>query len=276
MDIRRSKIDTRYGDVAIYEVGNGDPLIFLGGYSQPFALADYYGLIERLSEKYKVLLIDLMGYGNSDIAKERWGFSKNLEVIDEVISRLALHGFSIAGHSLGGNYALCYALTNPDKVERIVLLDTYPYMNNLLLSINRIFFFFIQRMVKKARKKGDITYKQVAEKMGYTTGVEKYIPDEIITELENLATMNFLNQNVIDELSDTAKTLKIAFKQKPVAVPCLAFCRSLTFGSVKRLKRKHFPDTEIIHLGKTSHNIHIDNLDVVAEKILSVSRRRIT
>jgi hypothetical protein len=66
------------------------------------------------------------------------------------------------------------------------------------------------------------------------------------------------------------KALKNAFGNNPSGVPCLTFCRSITHGSIKRLKRRHFPNTEIIHLGKTSHNIHVDTLDVVADKILEV------
>jgi esterase/lipase len=270
MNIKRSKHNTQYGDVAVYEVGSGSPLIFLGGYSQPFALADYYGIIEKLSQRYRVILIDLMGYGNSDMAKIKWGFSKNLEVLDTIINRLSLDRFSIIGHSLGGNYAICIALANPGRVDKMILLDTYPYMNAMLLFINRILFYFIKRMVKKAKKKGSITYKQIAEKMGYPTEVEKHIPPAIIAELEELANTKFLNQNVVDELCDVSKALKTVFKNNPSSVSCLAFCRSLTHGSIKKLKRRHFPNTEIIHLGKTSHNIHVDNLDVVAEKILEV------
>jgi hypothetical protein len=31
-------------------------------------------------------------------------------------------------------------------------------------------------------------------------------------------------------------------------------------------QRLHFPNTEIINLGKTSHNIHVDNLDEVSAR----------
>jgi pimeloyl-ACP methyl ester carboxylesterase len=268
MDIARLKIATKRGSIVVYEIGSGEPLVFLGGYSQPFALADYYGIIEKLSETYHVILIDLMGYGNSDIASEKWGFSKNLAVLSEVFAKLALQRFSIIGHSLGGNYALCYALQHPDEIEGVILLDTFPYMNKLLISANSIFFYFIKRRVKNIKRDGQITYKQIAEKMGYPTDAAKDVPIEIIAELEALANTIFLNQNVTDELSDVSRTLATVFMTKPTNVPCLAFCRSSTYSSIKRLKRRHFPNTEIVHLGKTSHHIHVYNMVEVVKKIL--------
>jgi pimeloyl-ACP methyl ester carboxylesterase len=263
--LKRQTIATTYGNIAVYQVGEGEPLVFLAGYSMPFPLADYYKIIERLSEKYSVTLIDLMGYGNSDISGSKWSFHKNLSVINEIIIALKLNdSITFCGHSLGGNYALVYASYHPETVKKIILLDTYPYLNEFFISINKATFFFFGLFVKNRR---NISTERISKLMKYGD-IEGALPPGIVSELTEISKRRFLNQNVLDELRDVPEVIRRAFKRKNIAVPVLAFCRKLTVGSVRRLRRNSFNNIEIVLLTKTTHNIHRDNIDEVAQKIL--------
>ena len=46
--------------------------------------------------------------------------------VDEVVAELGLQTSALAGNSMGGTWALWYALARPDRVRRLVLIGSAP------------------------------------------------------------------------------------------------------------------------------------------------------
>ena len=116
-------IPTSYGETFVMESGNPEhPALVLlhGSLSNSFT---WMGDVARLSERYRVFAIDLIGEAGLSAesrpayksgAYERW--------LDEAISWLGVEQCSIVGQSLGGWMALRYASVHPEKVSNLVLL----------------------------------------------------------------------------------------------------------------------------------------------------------
>jgi haloacetate dehalogenase len=109
--------------------GSGPPLLLLHGYPQTHAMWD--GVAPRLAERYTVVLTDLRGYGRSGKpADDAWHrrYSKRAMAADQVavMSRLGYERFTVIGHDRGARCAYRMALDEPERVERLAVLDIVP------------------------------------------------------------------------------------------------------------------------------------------------------
>jgi pimeloyl-ACP methyl ester carboxylesterase len=113
--------------VHVIETGDGPPVVFLHGSSTSSMLL--LPLLERLDGVWGIG-IDRPGFGLSDAAdipRERFRESA-IEWLDEVLDVLGLDAAALAGNSMGGMWALWYALARPERVRRLVLLGAPPLL----------------------------------------------------------------------------------------------------------------------------------------------------
>jgi len=107
---------------AYIAAGNGQPVVLIHG-----AVAGgitWYGVIGPLSHHWRVIVPDVVGYGESDkpsAAYDRPYFAAWLRAF---LDALDLPKVSLVGSSQGGAIALQFALENPDRVDRLVLADS--------------------------------------------------------------------------------------------------------------------------------------------------------
>jgi pimeloyl-ACP methyl ester carboxylesterase len=114
-------------NIRYYEYGFGNPnhILFIHGLgSSSLVWRDFP---EALSTRFHTIAIDLVGFGESDKPKEDYTISFMSQFINDFINEMNIgpkEKISIIGHSLGGFIALDFALTNRDKVNKLVLFDS--------------------------------------------------------------------------------------------------------------------------------------------------------
>jgi len=79
--------------------------------------------IGELSKKYRVIAVDLPGYGKSSKAPHSGLMTFYAGVIAELIQKLDLGPVNLAGHSMGGQISMVLALEKPELVKRLILVD---------------------------------------------------------------------------------------------------------------------------------------------------------
>jgi pimeloyl-ACP methyl ester carboxylesterase len=125
---RSWSIDMRSGRrVYIVEVGEGPPVIFLHGSST--SSLSLLPLLERV-EGVRAIAVDRPGFGLSEpvqVPRERFR-EEAIGFVDDVVAELGLPTFALAGNSMGGTWALWYALARPDRVRRLVLIGSAPLL----------------------------------------------------------------------------------------------------------------------------------------------------
>lgn len=106
------------------EVGQGPALIFVhGGGPGSSGLSNFSRNMEAFADRYRVIAIDLPGYGESTklkITEPLWGYYA--KVLAGFIDALGLGKAHLVGNSLGGAAALKTAVDFPEKVDRLVLM----------------------------------------------------------------------------------------------------------------------------------------------------------
>ena len=113
--------------VHVIEAGAGAPVVFLHGSGTSSLSA--LSLLEHL-EGVRMIAVDRPGYGLSDpvdVPRERFREAA-VEFLDETVDELGLESFALAGGSMGGTWALWYALARPQRVGRLALLGSAPLL----------------------------------------------------------------------------------------------------------------------------------------------------
>lgn len=107
-------------DIKFEIEGEGKPLLFLHGWATDSSL--YSPIIKPLSATFRVITVDLPGFGQSERPKKPLKLADYTQTIYELISHLNLNSIVIIGHSFGGKIALDYTYTYPQRVEKLILI----------------------------------------------------------------------------------------------------------------------------------------------------------
>lgn len=127
------KIDTTHGRIAVRDSGHGAPVVlFIHANSSSKEL--FAGQFEEaLSDRYRLVAIDLPGHGESDDAPDPQGtysMPGYADAVRQVLSQLHIQRFFIVGWSLGGHVAIELAAAAPRPLG-IVITGTPPYAKSL-------------------------------------------------------------------------------------------------------------------------------------------------
>jgi pimeloyl-ACP methyl ester carboxylesterase len=103
--------------------GEGPPLVLL--HASWLSLRSWDALADILDDHYRVVRLDLSGAGlTADDPSDRYGIERNIELMEGVLAHLGVQQFSLVGTSSGGIAAFRYAAAHPERVERLVLINS--------------------------------------------------------------------------------------------------------------------------------------------------------
>ena len=101
--------------------GRGDTtLVFLHGFGE--SLLSWRALLDQFTGRYRVLAVDLPGFGASSNPGFGYDYPSYQRWLDSVVTRYTHGPLVVVGHSMGGELAAGLALNHPDRVVAAVLL----------------------------------------------------------------------------------------------------------------------------------------------------------
>ena len=114
----------RVNGIQIYyeESGKGDPLLLIQGLGYPSGM--WFLQIPALSGHFRTIVFDNRGVGRSDKPDEEYSVALMASDAGRLLQALGIKKAHVAGVSLGGYIAQELALSQPDLVNRLVLLAT--------------------------------------------------------------------------------------------------------------------------------------------------------
>jgi pimeloyl-ACP methyl ester carboxylesterase len=85
-------------------------------------------LFPRLSKEFDVIALDLLGCGDSDKPLgEDYSLSAQAEVIRKFLDKLGIQKAYFIGHDIGGGIGQIFAVKYPDRLLKLVLINTVGY-----------------------------------------------------------------------------------------------------------------------------------------------------
>jgi pimeloyl-ACP methyl ester carboxylesterase len=117
--------------------GEGNALVFLHGYGENLTL--WEELVYPLQDNYKVITIDLPGFGESHSI----GDKITLDLVAQHVNKhiridLGISNYYVFGHSLGGYVALALADLFPETIKGLGLINSSSYADPPDKKENRI------------------------------------------------------------------------------------------------------------------------------------------
>jgi proline iminopeptidase len=108
----------------VREIGHGSPIVVLHGgpgLDMNYLAAD----LEPLGRSHRVVFYDQRGAGRSSLDPAVTAADLVAD-LDALRRSLKLDRLTLLGHSWGGGLAALYAFDHPDRVERLILVDSIP------------------------------------------------------------------------------------------------------------------------------------------------------
>ena len=105
--------------------GNGPPVLLLHGGSLDSGQFTYRYTIGPLAQEHRVFAPDWPGYGQSGKPDVEYTMPFYVDFLRRFVDALGLERTSLIGLSMGGATSLGFALRAPERVEKLVLVDSY-------------------------------------------------------------------------------------------------------------------------------------------------------
>lgn len=111
--------DTRFHYV---EKGEGEPLLLLHGFPENWFAWRHQ--IESLAENYRVIALDLRGYGQSQVTRD--GYDANTFAADlfGILNALGIKQVNLVGHDWGALLMWRFVFAHPERCRRVASLNT--------------------------------------------------------------------------------------------------------------------------------------------------------
>ncbi len=110
------------GDLIHYEkLGRGRPVILLHGWLGSWRY--WVPTMQQLHLKYSVYTLDFVGFGDSAKNNEKYSVVHQTKVLKQFMDSLGIPKAAMVAHGLGAMVAARFALENPERVARMLLVS---------------------------------------------------------------------------------------------------------------------------------------------------------
>jgi pimeloyl-ACP methyl ester carboxylesterase len=144
-DLDPEEVDKPGGELAVddtrihfVQAGEGPAVILVHGFGG--STFSFRHTIPELARHFRVIAPDLKGFGLSERPPTGdYSLSAQASLVNGLMERLGIERATVLGHSMGGQVAMRLAVDFPQKVERLILVDSATY--GLVHRAARVSFF---------------------------------------------------------------------------------------------------------------------------------------
>jgi len=233
-------------------LGKGQPLLILHGF---FGMGDNWkSLANKFVKNYEVHLIDQRNHGRSF---HTYDFSHELMVEDLqfYITHHQLKQVNLIGHSMGGKTVMLFAVTFPEMVNKIVVVDIAPryystHHQFILEALNAVDF-----TLQKTRREVEKVVSNYIDEIGIRQFLLKNVYWKNKGELAYRFNLESLTKNV-EEVGVALPSFTVFEKE-------VLFLKGENSGYISEddeaLINAHFPKAKIKTIKKAGHWLHAEN-----------------
>jgi pimeloyl-ACP methyl ester carboxylesterase len=264
--------------------GTEPTIILMHGF--PDNLHLYDRLVPHLSPTRRVVLFDFLGWGGSD-KPEGYPYTATNQVgdLDAVIAQLGLRQVTLVVHDASGPPGIDWALTHPERLAGLVLLNTY-YCEMPTLRPPGAIWLFSTPVVRSVARPASRMFAHWLFRRMYGWQVGSFIRDaDVRREFVPLLYQQFdatpsarpaffrLNVDLLPAVRSRAAMIpRLKEFRRPVRIIFGDADPSLNSG-VARTFHQFLPGSELFLIPGAQHFVQLDEPEQVARLILSMPTR---
>ncbi|MBG9979717.1 alpha/beta hydrolase [Facklamia sp. DSM 111018] len=226
-------IESNFGKFRYLDIGEGEvTLVYRGGLTTPSFSLDFLPLARELSQNYRILIIEPLGYNLSDQPSEKRTLDQINREFNSVVNLLAQNEkIVLINHSISALYSLDYVKEYPENIvgiinidgSRVSIADKAPESSKHLtpMLINKVGFL---RLILSNQKLTDFYgFTYMLESMS-----DKY-DEELKKQIINVNKWAYWQQSMIGYLEEASvNTYQVKDEHYPNDMPVLSLVASKT------------------------------------------------
>lgn len=239
--------------------GSGPPLVILHGL---FGSADnWFSIAKELVEHYTLILVDQRNHGDSPHS-DQWNYKVMVEDLLKLLDDEGLDKVFLMGHSMGGKTVMNFAVSYPDRVEKLIVADIapryYPVHHEAILEgLNSLNL----KEIKSRKEADDQLAKHISE-----LGIRQFLLKSLTRDSEgfawkiNLPVISKNIENVGEALAEGAQF------EGPTLFLAGANSNYIQQKDLPDIKA-HFPNYELEFVADAGHWLHAEQPHAVVEEM---------
>lgn len=207
-------VDGKTMSVAVQGEGQ-QTVVLLPGFGTSAPILDFTPLLDELSSRYRVVVVEPFGYGYSDGTDKDRTTENIVDEIHQAVRSLGIDRYILMGHSISGIYALDYVAKYRNEVSAFVGIDSsVPGQPNLDITLRVEAF-------RLAKQWG------LADVLALIKGEDEQVwsPNPAVTdEIEHLTAKNSFSDTYLNEMAHISANFTAAVGRTfPADLPVLLF-----------------------------------------------------
>jgi len=268
-----------YISVQTYKNIGKPVIILLHGFPDNSHLYDL--LVPQLVNDFEIVTFDFLGWGNSDKPKN-YDYTSLLQKdeLNSVINHLNIDKVTLVAHDASGPPAINWAIENEDKIEELVLLNTYYSKMKTLRAPEAIWLFSTPVIRGIARPISRIAKNRIFHKMYYWQVGKFFNNEETKNQFVPILNEQFKNRNTQTAFFKLNKDLRFTIKRNSKNIPALKNFNKpvkIIFGGddkylnsgVAREFHELFQNSELHIIKEAKHFVQMDNPQEIAKILKS-------
>lgn len=262
--------------IAFTEQGDAEQtLIFIHGLGS--YLPGWSMNIDVLSEHFRVIALDLPGYGKSSKYAESYTIPFFAESVTQLMDHLEIETAALVGHSMGGQIALYIAGHSPERVDHLVLSAPAGFerfskahygMFKATVSADAIAS-TPDSMIEQNLKANFFDFPETAQFMIDDRIAIKNAPDfDIYAQAQAHSVFAMLDEPVWELLPGIEKPTLVVFGKQDALIPNPYLNPQLTTEEVAKAGTEHLPNATLKMIDQAGHFVHFEQAEAFNEAVL--------
>lgn len=232
--------------------------------------------VQTISKNFRCIVVDLPGYGKSSKGKYKADMTFHAQHLFELMKKLEIANFHIAGHSMGGQIAMHMAVKQPDKVKSLILMapagiETFTEQEKAIFKATSTPEAIANVSDEQYRANLTLNFYQMDERAEFMYNDRMIIKNDpqFIDYAHVVANgvMGMLNEPVFDNLNTIQAPAIIFYGKQDQLIPNKYLHPNLTTQQLGELAKEKIPNANLNMIDKAGHFVHFDQPEEVNEAI---------
>jgi len=233
-------------------LGKGEPLLILHGY---FGMSDNWKTLgTKFSNNFEVHLIDQRNHGRSFHSSD-FDYELLVEDLYHYITYNKLEKVNLLGHSMGGKVVMLFAVTYPEHVNKLIVVDIAPkyyepHHQHILAALNAVNF-----SIHTSRKQVEDVLKIYVQEQG----VLQFLLKNVYWKSKGQLAYRFNLQSLTENNSEVGEALPsfTHFEGKTLFLKG-ENSKYITKNDIP-LITAHFENANVVTVKNAGHWLHAEN-----------------